>query len=125
MRVPETTAPPVDATEAVAAEYEARQAIRDMWEFGFPRCPLTRYAESAGRLADRLAADERSRASLRSDEDLRAFARRHNRRERLLQITVFAYALLLIAAAGVFLAVTSPYWAARWLYRAPRRSAAS
>ncbi|MDH6705435.1 hypothetical protein P3T27_002145 [Kitasatospora sp. MAA19] len=42
--------------EAFAAEHEARQAIRDMWHHGFPRCPITRYAEAAGRLADEMAA---------------------------------------------------------------------
>ncbi|MFC4512155.1 hypothetical protein [Streptomyces ehimensis] len=42
-------------SEAVAAELEARAAIRDMWMHGFPRCALTRYAEAAGRLADDLA----------------------------------------------------------------------
>ncbi|MGW3232502.1 hypothetical protein [Kitasatospora sp. NPDC001095] len=41
--------------EAFAAEHEARQAIRDMWKYGFPRCPLTRYAESVGKLADEMA----------------------------------------------------------------------
>ncbi|MGW1989617.1 hypothetical protein [Embleya sp. NPDC001921] len=56
MRIRKHTRPAV--TEAVAAEYEARQAFMDMWEYGFPRCPLTRYSESAGRLADRLAEEE-------------------------------------------------------------------
>ncbi|MGW0757103.1 hypothetical protein ACWD1Y_11545 [Streptomyces sp. NPDC002814] len=45
-------------TEEEAADLEARQAIRDMWRHGFPRCPLTKYAEKAGSLADRLAAHE-------------------------------------------------------------------
>lgn len=44
-----------EATEAEAAELEARQALREMWRHGFPRCPLTKYAEKAGNLADRLA----------------------------------------------------------------------
>ncbi|AWI32638.1 hypothetical protein [Streptomyces tirandamycinicus] len=46
---------PDTVTEARAAELEARQAIRDMWAYGFPRCPLTKYAEVSGELADRLA----------------------------------------------------------------------
>lgn len=41
-------------TEERAAELEARQALRDMWAHGSPRCPLTRYAETAGTLADAL-----------------------------------------------------------------------
>jgi hypothetical protein len=45
-------------TEAEAADLEARQAIRDMWRHGSPRCPLTKYADKAGNLADRLAAQE-------------------------------------------------------------------
>ncbi|MGC4950978.1 hypothetical protein ACLQ2N_32905 [Streptomyces sp. DT224] len=40
--------------EAEAAELEARQALRDMWRHGSPRCPLTRYATASGALADRL-----------------------------------------------------------------------
>ncbi|MFF4408551.1 hypothetical protein ACFY1P_21695 [Streptomyces sp. NPDC001407] len=47
---------PYASSEAVAAELEARAALRDMWQYGFPRCALTRYAEAAGRLADSLAA---------------------------------------------------------------------
>jgi hypothetical protein len=43
---------PSACSEAHAAELEARQAIRDMWNYGFPRCPLTQYAEAAGRAAD-------------------------------------------------------------------------
>lgn len=46
---------PTTVTEALAAELEARQALRDIWHHGFPGCPLTRYAEAAGRLADRLS----------------------------------------------------------------------
>ncbi|MFJ8676832.1 hypothetical protein [Streptomyces sp. NPDC093589] len=46
---------PFIGSVAHAAELEARQAIRDMWRHGSPRCPLTRYAEASGRLADRLA----------------------------------------------------------------------
>ncbi|KIF05166.1 hypothetical protein PL81_14645 [Streptomyces sp. RSD-27] len=46
---------PDEVSEARAADLEARQAIKDFWKYGFPRCPLTRYAESAGNLADRLA----------------------------------------------------------------------
>ncbi|MFC8640099.1 hypothetical protein ACFUC2_04985 [[Kitasatospora] papulosa] len=45
-----------EVTEAEAAELEAGQALRDMFRHGFPRCPLTRYAETAGDHADRLAA---------------------------------------------------------------------
>lgn len=45
-----------EVTEAEAADLEARQAIRDMWAYGSPRCPLTKYAEKAGDHADRLAA---------------------------------------------------------------------
>ncbi|MGA5411502.1 hypothetical protein ACPCSC_30145 [Streptomyces lavendulocolor] len=45
-----------EVTEAEAADLEARQAIRDMWVYGSPRCPLTKYAEKAGDHADRLAA---------------------------------------------------------------------
>ncbi|WP_330335652.1 hypothetical protein OHS33_39125 (plasmid) [Streptomyces sp. NBC_00536] len=48
---------PDEASEAWAAELEARQAVKDFWKYGSPRCALTRYAESAGKLADRLAAD--------------------------------------------------------------------
>ncbi|MFD9248316.1 hypothetical protein [Streptomyces bottropensis] len=44
-------------TEAEAADLEARQAIRDMWRHGSPRCLLTKYADKAGNLADRLAAE--------------------------------------------------------------------
>ncbi|MFJ7907469.1 hypothetical protein [Kitasatospora sp. NPDC096204] len=40
--------------EAMAANYEARQAFIDMWNHGFPRCPLTKYTEAAFRLADEL-----------------------------------------------------------------------
>ncbi|MEU0857476.1 hypothetical protein ABZ352_18835 [Streptomyces griseofuscus] len=47
---------PNAVTEARAAELEARQAIRDMWAYGFPRCPLTRYADAAGRAADAFTA---------------------------------------------------------------------
>ncbi|MGW0562864.1 hypothetical protein ACWDZ4_20150 [Streptomyces sp. NPDC003016] len=45
-----------EVTEAEAADLEARQAIRDMWTYGSPRCTLTKYAEKAGDHADRLAA---------------------------------------------------------------------
>ncbi|MFE4514784.1 hypothetical protein ACFRMQ_11420 [Kitasatospora sp. NPDC056783] len=41
--------------EAVAADYEAVQAFIDMWQHGFPHCPLTRYKEAAFRLADSLS----------------------------------------------------------------------
>ncbi|MEU1221312.1 hypothetical protein [Streptomyces microflavus] len=44
---------PDEVSEARAADLEAEQAIRDMWEHGSPRCPLTKYAEAAGRAADR------------------------------------------------------------------------
>jgi predicted ester cyclase len=44
---------PSAVTEARAAELEARQAIRDMFAYGFSHCPITRYAEAAGRVADR------------------------------------------------------------------------
>ncbi|MFJ2187858.1 hypothetical protein ACIOJE_07800 [Kitasatospora sp. NPDC087861] len=40
--------------EAAAANYEYVQAFREMWEYGFPRCPLTRYTETAFRVADEL-----------------------------------------------------------------------
>ncbi|RSS87003.1 hypothetical protein EF903_17990 [Streptomyces sp. WAC05292] len=46
---------PDEVSEARAADLEARMAIKDMWAHGFPRCPLTKYATSAGNLADRLA----------------------------------------------------------------------
>ncbi|MCX4685503.1 hypothetical protein OG401_14465 [Kitasatospora purpeofusca] len=41
--------------EAVAAHYEAMQAFIEMWQHGFPRCPLTRYVDAAFRVADSLA----------------------------------------------------------------------
>lgn len=41
--------------EVLAAELEARQAIRDMWRHGYPRSPLTKYADTSGALADWLA----------------------------------------------------------------------
>ncbi|MFD4904959.1 hypothetical protein [Kitasatospora purpeofusca] len=41
--------------EAAAANYEYVAAFREMWEYGFPRCPLTRYTDAAGRLADELS----------------------------------------------------------------------
>ncbi|MEU6632899.1 hypothetical protein ABZ905_32135 [Streptomyces parvus] len=44
---------PDEVSEARAADLEAEQAIRDMWAHGYPRCPLTKYAEAAGRAADR------------------------------------------------------------------------
>ncbi|MFD4933485.1 hypothetical protein [Streptomyces virginiae] len=44
-----------EVSETRAADLEARQAIRDFWRHGFPRCLLTRYADVAGNLADRLA----------------------------------------------------------------------
>ncbi|MFD7764132.1 hypothetical protein [Streptomyces microflavus] len=47
---------PDTVSEARAADLEAEQAIRDMWVYGSSRCPLTKYAEAAGRTADRLAA---------------------------------------------------------------------
>lgn len=47
---------PDAVTESRAAELEARQAIREMWAYGFSRCPLTRYAEAAGRAADAFTA---------------------------------------------------------------------
>ncbi|MFD0352954.1 hypothetical protein ACFVHW_04280 [Streptomyces sp. NPDC127110] len=46
---------PEEVSEERAAHLEARMAIKDMWVHGFPRCPLTKYADTAGRLADRLA----------------------------------------------------------------------
>ncbi|WP_162890180.1 hypothetical protein [Streptomyces olivoreticuli] len=48
---------PALPSKAVAAELEACAAIRDMWQYGFPRCALTRYADTAGRLADSLASE--------------------------------------------------------------------
>ncbi|MFB8025936.1 MULTISPECIES: hypothetical protein [unclassified Streptomyces] len=47
---------PNEVSEARAAELEARQAFRDVWAYGFPHCPLTKYYDAAGRAADELSA---------------------------------------------------------------------
>lgn len=63
---------PDTVTETYAAELEARQAVREMWRHGFPRCPLTRYAEAAGRAADAIALELANNPGTRTVLALRA-----------------------------------------------------